>query len=78
MGIAGKLLGLLAATVAVVIASLAIGSVRVPVPDVLDALRGRADPTAQTIVTVTDLDVIPPAAKAESVWRVEAGELSAA
>jgi iron complex transport system permease protein len=40
-----------AATVAIVVASLAIGSVRVPIPDVLDALRGRGDPTAQTIVT---------------------------
>jgi DNA replication and repair protein RecF len=30
---------------------------------------------AQTIVTVTDADAVPPAAKVESVWRVEDGAL---
>lgn len=31
---------------------------------------------AQTIVTATDRDTVPPGAKVESVWRVEAGSLT--
>ena len=46
-----RLLVLLVATAAIVVTALAVGPVRVPVGEVLDALRGQADPSAQTIVT---------------------------
>jgi hypothetical protein len=32
----------------------------------------------QTIVTATDVDSVPPAAKTERTWRVEAGVLEEA